>query len=235
MTQKGNGASPADRRASAARGGKARHADDPRAVLLEIARASGLGLARGRLLVPTPRLLAMARGALASTKAVESMELVPGDGEARLHLVLRMMGSSTRVVVRASVAALHLSSEGGALRLRLLESPTFAGKHGGKAGGMMGVIGAFGEAALASMGPERIVQTVADLIGPPLEAFGDLLTLDLGRIPAVKRAVTRETPLGRVGDLVHVTGAKFRPGGLEIGLRVRPKIAIAKVRARLGI
>jgi hypothetical protein len=204
-------------------------------IALEIARASGLGLTRGRLLVPTPRLVALARSALASTKAVESIEIVPGDGDVRLHLVLRMMGASSRVVVRAAVAALSLGADGGALQLRLLESPTFAAKHGGKAGGMMGVLGAFGEAALASMGPERIVQTVAELIGPPLEAIGDHLTLDLGQIPAVRKLVQRATPLGRFGDLVQVSGASFRPSGLEIALRVRPKSAVTTVRARLGV
>jgi hypothetical protein len=204
-------------------------------IALEIARASGLGLTRGRLLVPTPRLVALARSALASTKAVESIEIVPGDGDVRLHLVLRMMGSSSRVVVRAAVASLSLAADGGALQLRLLESPTFAAKHGGKAGGVMGVLGAFGEAALASMGPERIVQTVAELIGPPLEAIADHLTLDLGQIPAVRKLVQRMTPLGRVGDLVQVTGASFRPSGLEIALRVRPKAAVTTVRARFGV
>lgn len=204
-------------------------------IALEIARASGLGLTRGRLLVPTPRLVALARSALATTKALESIEIVPGDGDVRLHLVLRVMGSSSRVVVRAAVAALRLGADGGALQLRLLESPTFAAKHGGKAAGMMGVLGAFGEAALASMGPERIVQTVAELIGPPLEAIGDHLTLDLGQIPAVRKLVQRVTPIGRVGDLVQVSGASFRPSGLEITLRVQPKAAVTTVRARLGV
>ncbi len=220
------GAQGASRRASAL------HAVE---IALEVARASGLGLARGRLLVPTPRLVTLARSALAGTKAVESIEIVPGDGDVRLHLVLRMMGSSNRVVVRAAVAALDLAADGGALRLRLLESPTFAARNGGKAAGVMGVLGAFGEAALASMGPQRIVQTVAELIGPPLEAKADQLTLDLGQIPAVKRLVQRQTPLGRVGDLLHVTGACFRPAGLEIALAARPAAAVATVRLRFGV
>jgi hypothetical protein len=203
-------------------------------IALEVVRASGLRLARGKILIPTPRLVAIARGALAKTKALESIDLVCGEGDARLHLVLRMMGNATRVVVRAQVATLHLSADGGALRLRLMESPTFAGKHGGKAGGMIGMLGAVGEAALASMGPERIVATVAELIGPPLSAFGDLLVLDLGAIPAVKRAVQRVTAVGRVGDLIHVTGASFRPRGLEISVRARPRVVIEVLRGRIG-
>ena len=73
-------------------------------------------------------------------RVVESLEMVPGEGDVRLHLVLKMMGNSTRVAVRAAVATLHLAKSGGALRLRLLEPPTFAGKHGGKSGGVLGMI-----------------------------------------------------------------------------------------------
>ncbi len=202
------------------------------AIALEIARASGLGLARGKLLLPTPRLVALARSALESAKTIESLELVPDEGDARLHLVLRVMGTSTRLVVRAAVAALELRADGGVLGLRLLEAPTLASKDGGRATGVMGVLGAFGGAALASMGPERIVQTVAELIGRPLEASADRLTVDLGKVAAIRKIVQRPTPLGRLGDLIQVTGARFRPDGLELSLRVRPEAALASLRAR---
>jgi hypothetical protein len=135
--------------------------------------------------------------------------------------------------VRASIASFHLAKDGGALRLRLLEAPTFAGKNGGKTDGMLGMLGAFGEAALSSMGPEGIAQTVARFIGPPLSARGDLLNVDLGSIAALKRALANETPVGAVGDLVHVSGARFRPGGLEISLRPQPRAVVSSLRARL--
>lgn len=219
---------------------------DVSALLKDVLRASGLRLARGRLTIPTPRLVEVARAASAKAMsgtsearspnrfasrgsesraiAVESIDLVPGDGEVRIHLVLKMMGDATRVVVRASIASLHLASVGGALRLRLLEAPTFGGKNGGKgAQGMLGMLGAFGQAALSSMGPEGIAQTVAQYIGPPLSAHRDLLSIDLGAIPSVRKLLLRETPVGRVGEIVHVTGASFHPGGLEVALHVRPR------------
>ncbi len=206
---------------------------DAQTIALELARASGVGLARGKILIPTPRLVWLARRALAKAKVVESLEMVPGDGDVRLHLVLKMMGNSTRVAVRAAVATLHLAKSGGALRLRLLEPPSFAGKSGGKSGGVLGMLGAFGEAALTSMGPRGIVQTVAEFMGPPLSAHGDLLMLDLGAIPAVKKLVRRPTPVGEVGDLLHVTGAHFRPGGLEVAVRLRPRAAVNAIADRL--
>jgi hypothetical protein len=205
-------------------------------VALEIVRASGIGLLRGKVTIPTPRLVSIARQATAKVKVVESIDLVPADGEARLHLVLAMMGDVTRVVVRAAVASFHLASGRdvggqlrvvGALRLRLLEPPTFAGRFGGKSGGILGMIGAFGEAALASMGPEKITSTVAEFMGPPLSARGDVLSIDLAALPQVRKALARATPLGSVGELVHVTGARFRPGGLELTLRLRPRVAVS--------
>src|SRR5215472_5231480 len=118
------------------------------ALLMDVARASGLRLWRGRLTIPTPRLVEVARAATKKAKVVESIDLVPADGEVRIHLVLRMMGDATRVVVRASIASLHMASQGGAIRLRLLEAPLFAGTNGGKsAQGMLGMLGAFGQAA----------------------------------------------------------------------------------------
>jgi hypothetical protein len=216
--------------ASIARSSSSGGIGDPRALAIDVARASGLGLLRGRVLLPTPRLVALARAALASVKAVEGLELVPADGEVRIHLVVQMMGQSTRVVVRVAVAAFHLDARGGSLRLRLLEPPTFAGKHGGRSGGVLGMIGAFGEAALSSMGPERILATVAEFLGPPLAAKGDTLIVDLGKIPALAKALSRETGVGKLGELVYVSGARFRPGGLEIFLRARPKTAIEGVR-----
>ncbi len=208
------------------------HKHDPRKVVMELARASGAGLLRGRLTIPTHRLVAIARGALEKVKVVQAFDMVPGDGDVRMHLTLQMMGSTTRVVVRASIASFHVARGGGALRLRLLEAPTFAGKNGGKSEGVLGMIGAFGEAALSSMGPEGIAQTVAHFIGPPLSARGDLLSVDLGAIPALRRAMGNETPVGAVGDLVHVRGARFRPGGLEVSLQVRPSAAITSLRTR---
>lgn len=204
-----------------------------RALVIDLLRASGLGLLRGRVLIPTPRLVAIARQALAKVKVVESLELVPADGEVRIHLVLQMMGNATRVVVRVGVASFHLSERGGALMLRLLEPPTFAGKHGGKSGGVLGMIGAFGEAALSSMGPERIVATVAEFLGPPLRAKGDMLVIDLGAIPAVKKGLARETPVGVVGEVVNVSGARFRPGGLEITVQMRAKTMFGALRDRV--
>jgi hypothetical protein len=208
------------------------HKHDPKAVALEVARASGMSLLRGRVTVPTTRIIAIVRGALEKVKVVESFDLVPGEGDVRIHLVLQMMGSATRVVVRASIASFYVFKDGGALRLRLLDAPSFAGKNGGKTEGMLGMLGAFGEAALSSMGPEGIAQTVARFIGSPLSAHGDLLSVDLGAIPAVKRALRNATPLGPVGDLVHVTGASFRPGGLEIALQLRPRAAWGTLRSR---
>ncbi|MEO7094585.1 MAG: hypothetical protein ABI175_15115 [Polyangiales bacterium] len=207
--------------------------DEATALVLDLLRASGLGLLRGRLVIPTPRLVAIARQATARVKVVESIDLVPADGEVRIHLVLNMMGSTTRVVVRATVASFHLAQVGGALRLRLLEAPTFSGKNGGKTPGLLGMIGAFGEAALTSMGPEKIAQTVAEFLGPPLSARGDLLMIDLGAIGAVKKALSRETPMGMIGNLVHVTGARFRAGGLEVGLELRPRAAVRSFTGRL--
>lgn len=194
---------------------------DPRTVALELVRASGFGLLRGRILIPTPRLVSIARDALAKVKVVESLELVPAEGEVRIHLVLRMMGNATRVVVRVGVASFHLNERGGALRLRLLEPPTFAGKYGGKSGGVLGMIGAFGEAALSSMGPEKIVATVAEFLGPPLTAKDDMLMVDLGSIPAIKKNLARETVVGKIGEIANVSGARFRPGGLEISLSIQ--------------
>ncbi len=200
---------------------------------LEVLRASGLGLLSGRVLLPTHRLVAAVRMGAAKVKLIESIDLVPGDGDARLHVVLQMNGSATRVVVRIALASFYVSDAGGALRFRFLEAPSFAGKHGGRGAGLLGMLGAFGSAALTSMGPEGIVQTVAEFMGPPLSARGDLLTIDLGSIPALQKALLKDTPLGRVGELVHVSGARFKPGGLEVTLRVRPRTAIAALRSRL--
>jgi hypothetical protein len=206
---------------------------EARALAIDVVRASGFGLLRGQFLLPTPRLVAIARQALAKVKAVESLELVPAEGEVRIHLVLQMMGNATRVVVRVGVAAFHLSERGGSLMLRLLEPPTFAGRHGGKSGGVLGMIGAFGEAALTSMGPERIVATVAEFLGSPLRAKDDLLIVDLAGIPAIKKALAQETPVGVVGELVNVTGARFRPGGLEISVQMRPQKVWGRLRDRV--
>ncbi|MBI2388210.1 MAG: hypothetical protein HYV09_01225 [Deltaproteobacteria bacterium] len=206
---------------------------DSRALAMEVLRASGIGLLAGRVLIPTPRLVAIARDALAKVKAVESIDLVPGEGEVRIHLVLQMAGSATRVVVRVAVAAFHVNDKGGALLLRLLEPPTFSGKNGGRSSGLLGMIGTFGEAALSSMGPERILQTVAEFIGPPVKARRDLLILDLGSIPRLKKALARETVVGRVGEIVHVSGARFRPGGLEITLQIQRAPILASLRQRL--
>lgn len=197
---------------------------DASALAFEVLRASGIGLLRGKILIPTPRLVAIARQGLAKVSAVESIELVPAEGEVRIHLVLRMMGNATRVVVRVGVASFAINERGGALRLRLLEPPTFAGKYGGKSGGVLGMIGAFGEAALTSMGPEKIVATVAEFLGPPLSAKDDMLNIDLGSIPALKKSLAKETVVGRIGEIVNVSGARFRPGGLEItlGIQRRP-------------
>jgi hypothetical protein len=211
----------------------AQQGEDVAAMVLDLLRASGFGLFRGRLVIPTPRLEAIAQKATAKVKVVESIRMVPAEGEVRMHLVLNMMGSATRVVVRAAIASFHLAASGGALRLRLLESPTFSGKHGGKSEGLLGMIGAFGEAALTSMGPEKIAQTVAEFLGPPLSARGDLLMIDLGALPPIKKALQRDTPVGKVGDLVNVTGAKFRAGGLEIGVQVRPRAAVLSLGSRL--
>jgi hypothetical protein len=208
-----------------------RAADDPVTVALDVLRASGLGLAKGRVVIPTGQLVAFVRKAAAKAKAVHQIDLVPGDGDVRIHLLLKLMGAETRVVVRAAVAGLQVAGHGGALRLRLVEAPTFSGRYGGKAPGMLGMIGAFGDAALSSLGPTGIAQTVAEFLGAPLSAHGDVLSIDLGAIPAVARALSKPTPLGPVGDLVHVTGARFRAGGLEIGLEVRPRVA---VRSLLG-
>jgi hypothetical protein len=110
----------------------------------------------------------------------------------------------------------------------LLEAPLFAGTNGAKTPqGMLGMLGAFGQAALSSMGPEGIAQTVAQYMGPPLSAHRDLLSLDLGAVSKVQELLARETPLGRVGEIVHVTGANFRPGGLEIALKPRPRPMLA--------
>ena len=204
------------------------------ALLMDVARASGFRLARGRLTIPTPRLVEVARAATKKAKVVESIDLVPAEGEVRIHLVLRMMGDATRVVVRAAIASLHMGSSGGAIRLRLLEAPLFAGTSGGKsAQGMLGMLGAFGQAALSSMGPEGIAQTVAQYMGPPLSAQRDLLSIDLGAVPKVRELLGRETPLGRVGEIVHVTGASFHPGGLEISLQPRPRPMLASLASSL--
>jgi hypothetical protein len=201
---------------------------------MDVARASGLRLARGRLTIPTPRLVEVARAATKKAKVVESIDLVPADGEVRIHLVLRMMGDATRVVVRAGIASLHVASQGGAIRLRLLEAPLFAGTNGGKTPqGMLGMLGAFGQAALSSMGPEGIAQTVAQYMGPPLSAQRDLLSIDLGAVPKVQELLVRETPVGRVGEIVHVTGAHFHPGGLEVSLRVRPRPMLATLASSI--
>ncbi len=200
-------------------------------MLLELVRASGFGLLRGRVVIPTSRLNAVAKQATAKVKVVESIDLVPTEGEVRMHLVLNLMNSATRVVVRAAIASFHLSGDRGALRLRLLEPPTFAGKNGGKAPGMLGMVGAFGEAALTSMGPEGIARTVAEFIGGPLSALGDMLSIDLGSILQVKQALLRQTPVGRIGDAVHVSGARFRPGGLEIGLQLRTRSIFGALRS----
>lgn len=215
---------------------KARADGDPRAMALEVVRASGLGLLSGHILLPTHQLVALVRKGAAKAKLVESIDLVPGDGDARLHVVLQMGGSATRVVVRIALASFYLSESGGALRFRFLESPSFAGKNGGRGAGLLGMLGAFGSAALNSMGPEGIVQTVAEFLGPPLSARGDLLTVDLGGIPALQKALLRDTPLGRVGELVNVTGARFKPTGLEITVKVRPRSALSALRSRfLGL
>ena len=187
----------------------------------EVLRASGIGLLAGRVLIPTPRLAAIARQALSKVKVVESIDLVPADGEVRIHLVLNMMGSASRVVVRMGIAAFHLNEKGGALFLRLLEPPTFAAKNGGKNAGLLGMMGAFGEAALTSMGPDKIVQTVAEYLGKPLRAKNDLLIIDLGAIPALRETLARETVLGRIGEVVNVAGANFRPGGLEVTVQLQ--------------
>jgi len=207
---------------------------DVSALLMDVARASGLRLARGRVTIPTPRLVEVARAATAKAKVVESIDLVPAEGEVRMHLVLRMMGDSTRVVVRAAIASLHMATLGGALRLRLLEAPLFAGRTAGRSPqGVMGMLGAFGQAALSSMGPEGIAQTVAQYMGPPLSAQRDLLSIDLGAVPAVSKLLARETPLGRIGEIVHVVGASFHPGGLDVSLRVRPRPMLASLATSL--
>jgi hypothetical protein len=208
-----------------------RRQDDPFNLLVDVVRASGLGLARGRVVIPTAQLVGLARKAASKAKPVRAIDLVPGEGDVRIHLLLEMMGAETRVVVRAAVAGLHVAGTGGALRLRLVEPPTFSGRYGGKAPGVLGMIGAFGDAALSSLGPAGIAQTIAQFIGGPLSSEGDVLSVDLGSIPAVKNGLARATPLGQVGALVHVTGARFRPGGLEIGLDVRTRTA---VRGALG-
>jgi hypothetical protein len=205
---------------------------DPRTIGLEVLRASGIGLLAGRVLIPTPRLAAIARQALAKVKVVESIDLVPADGEVRIHLVLNMMGSSSRVVVRVGIAAFHLNEKGGALFLRLLEPPTFAGKNGGKSGGLLGMIGAFGEAALTSMGPNKIVETVAEFLGKPIRAKNDLLIIDLGSIAKLKDALMKETIFGRVGEVVNVTGANFRPGGLEVTVQLQRRSVLKTLRTR---
>lgn len=205
---------------------------DPRAMALEVLRASGIGLLAGRVLIPTPRLAAIARQALSKVKSVESIDLVPAEGEVRIHLVLNMMGSASRVVVRVGIAAFHLNEKGGALFLRLLEPPTFAGKNGGKSGGLLGMIGAFGEAALTSMGPDKIVQTVAEFLGKPLRAKNDLLILDLGSIGKVREALTKDTLFGRVGEIANVTGANFRPGGLEVTVQLQRRTIFNSLRTR---
>ncbi len=208
-----------------------RREDDPLTVLADVVRASGFGLARGRIVVPTAQLVALARKATSKAKPLRSIDLVPGEGDVRIHLLLEMMGAETRVVVRAAVAGLQIKGNGGALRLRLVEPPTFSGRYGGKAPGMLGLIGAFSDAALTSLGPAGIAQALAQYLGGPLTAEGDVLTIDLGAIPALKTGLARVTPLGTVGDLVHVTGARFRPGGLEIGLEVKARTA---ARGALG-
>src|SRR5262249_38497445 len=81
------------------------------------------------------------------------------------------------------------------------------------------------------MGPEGIAQTVAQYMGPPLSAQRDLLSIDLGAVPKVNELLLRDTPLGPVGEIVHVTGASFRPGGLEIALKVRPRPMLASLAA----
>lgn len=210
----------------------ARTNGDPRQMAIDVLRASGLGLLAGRVLIPTPRLANIARQALAKVKVVESIDLVPAEGEVRIHLVIQMMGNATRVVVRVGIAAFHLNEKGGALFLRLLEPPTFAGKNGGKSGGLLGMIGAFGEAALTSMGPDKIVQTVAEFLGKPLRAKGDLLIIELGNIPKLKEMLGKETVLGRVGEIVNVSGANFRPGGLEVTVQLHRKPIFASLRQR---
>ncbi|GAC1537992.1 MAG: hypothetical protein NVS3B10_02420 [Polyangiales bacterium] len=203
------------------------------ALVADVARSSGLSLARGKVTIPTPRLVEIARTAAAKAKMVRSIDLVPADGEVRVHLTLEMMGDTTRIVVRAAVAAFHLASSGGALRLRLLEAPTFAGTSR-KSGGLLGMLGAFGGAALTSMGPEGIAGTLAEFLGPPLSARGDLLSVDLGSVPAVRALLERPTPLGRIGDLVHVVGARFRPGGLELSLALRPRSMVRAFASSLA-
>lgn len=205
---------------------------DPRTIGLEVLRASGIGLLAGRVLIPTPRLAAIARQGLAKVKVVESIDLVPADGEMRIHLVLNMMGSASRVVVRVGIAAFHLNEKGGALFLRLLEPPTFAGKNGGKSNGLLGMIGAFGEAALTSMGPDKIVQTVAEFLGGPVRAKNDLLILDLGSIGKLKETLVKETIFGRVGEVVNVRGANFRQGGLEVTVQLQRKTIFSSLRTR---
>jgi hypothetical protein len=211
----------------------ARSHHDPRAIALEVLRASGVGLLAGRVLLPTPRLVAIARQGLAKVKVVESIDLVPGEGEVRIQTVLQMAGSATRVVVRFAIASFHINEKGGALMLRLLEPPTFSGKNGGKGGGLLGMIGTFGEAALTSLGPEKTLQALAEFVGPPVKARNDLLIVDLGSIPQLKKALGQETVVGRVGEVVNVSGANFRPGGLEITLQIRRKPILASLRQRL--
>lgn len=201
----------------------------------DVLRASGIGLLAGRVLIPTPRLTAIARQGLAKVKVVESIDLVPAEGEMRIHLVLNMMGSTSRVVVRVGIAALHLNEKGGGLFLRLLEPPTFAAKNGGKSNGLLGMLGTFGEAALTSMGPDKICATVAEFIGKPLRAKNDLLIIDLGAIPKLRDMLVKETILGRIGEVVNVTGASFRPGGLEVTVQLqRKKIFNSLSRRFLG-
>lgn len=198
----------------------------------EVLRASGVGLLAGRVLIPTPRLVALARQGIAKVKVVESIDLSTADGEVRINMVLNMMGSTSRVVVRVGIAAFHLNEKGGAFLLRLLEPPTFAGKNGGKSNGLLGMIGTFGEAALTSMGPEKIVQTVAEFIGKPVRAKNDLLIVDLGAIPKLKETLAKETVLGRVGEIVNITGANFRPGGLEITVQLQRRTIFSALRTR---
>ncbi|GAC1353054.1 MAG: hypothetical protein NVSMB1_22300 [Polyangiales bacterium] len=207
--------------------------DEGRTIALELIRASGWGLSKGRLLLPTARLTWLARRALTKAKMIESLEMVTGNDEVRLNLVMKLMGNATRASVRASVSSLHVNRHGGALKLRLLETPTFAGMTGGKGGGLLGMMGAFGGAALASMGPKKILQSIAELLGPPLSAKGDVLILDLGRIPAVKQLVCTPTPFGLLGDLVHVVGARFQPLGLEVVFQVRPRAALHQMQSHI--
>src|SRR3954471_5257972 len=87
---------------------------DASALAFEVLRASGIGLLRGKVLIPTPRLVAIARQALAKVSVVESIELVPAEGEVRVHLVMRMMGNVTRVVVRVGVASFAINERSSA-------------------------------------------------------------------------------------------------------------------------